>query len=67
MFAAEIRLTMKSRKVLVFFVLLSLLTVFSCANRPTRAMRKANRMMEQQAARAQKDYEKAKEKYEKSG
>ena len=51
---------MKSKKVLVLFFLCSLLWAVSCADRPTRAMRKAERRMEQQASQAEKDYDKAK-------
>ena len=43
----------------VCFVL-CLLLLSSCADRSTRAMRKAERMMEKQAKQAQKDYEDAK-------
>lgn len=44
----------------IFFLVLLLLMTFSCASsRSSRAIRKAERMMEQQERQAQKDYEKA--------
>lgn len=60
MFATEKHLAMKAKKVLAVLFLFSLLFAMSCADRPTRAMRKAERRMEQQASRARKDYDKAK-------
>jgi hypothetical protein len=60
MFAAENRIAMKSKKALVVLFLFSLLLAVSCADRPTKAMRKAERRMEQQANQARKDYDKAK-------
>lgn len=48
------------KKSIVFLFMISLLVACSCADRPTKAMRKAEREMRRQADQAQKDYEKAK-------
>lgn len=52
---------MKTKNALIPLLLCMLLFAASCADRPTRAMRKAERKMEQQASQARKDYAKAKE------
>ena len=58
-FAVQNAATMFKRLLSVMLMAI-LLTAASCANRPTRAMRKAERMMAQQEAQAEKDYAQAK-------
>lgn len=48
------------KKTTRLLILLALLFTVSCADRPTKAMRKAERMMQQQERQAERDYEKAK-------
>ena len=48
---------MRNKK--IWFLVLLLLSVSCASNRSSRAIRKAERMMAKQEARAEKDYEKA--------
>lgn len=51
---------MKKRPYILIIGVIVLLMTSCAANRSSRAIRKAERMMEKQAAQAQKDYEAAK-------